>query len=202
MKLFYYVRRDQSYMTNNCVGSNKHCLSHSSVCKNNWPQNSTGQSGAGIPETYRDSIFWWASECILTTTSWNENRSSKADLVDKYKVQCVLEQNQKCCGSAINHLVVLPRKVVMILNKPLKKRSHKGKGGFKLSMALLDHLLISGGTYKVSPVFAIWHKNWSNTGDDSFFTFLSKSATNTIIRSHYGNPINIYTGWNPSNFQH
>ncbi len=99
-------KRPELYETNNCVGSNKHCLSHSSVCKNNLL---TGQSGAGIPETYRDSIFWWASDCILTTTSWNENRSSKADLVDKYKVQCVLEQNQKCCGSAINHLVVLPR---------------------------------------------------------------------------------------------
>lgn len=98
---------------------------------------------------------------------------SKADLVDKDKVQCVLEQNQKCCGVIINHLVVLPRKAVVILNKPLKQKV------VGVSVPLLDHSQISGSTYRVSPVFAIWHKNWSNDGDASFFTFLSKSA-NTI----------------------
>lgn len=29
--------------------------------------------------------------------------------------------------------------------------------------------------YMVSPVLATWHRNWSNTGDTSFFPFFSKS---------------------------
>lgn len=62
---------------------------------------------------------------------------SKADLVDKDKVQCVLEQNQKCCGVIINHLVVLPRKAVVCLKSPLK---HKGIWGFCAPLRLLTDI--------------------------------------------------------------
>lgn len=91
--------------------------------------------------------------------------------------------------------------------KPLCSVTQKSSDDFKqttktkvtkvvgVSVPLLDHAQISEGTYRVSPVFAIWHKNWSKGGDASFFTFLSKSTENTIIRLHCRFHVKICTGY-------